>query len=143
MIYAKCIEESQIAKSKEEFIIRQDETRHVYCEGEITNSYNGADILYCVPLNYIYDCLNFGNYIAIIDVESEDENYPLNSSRLSVELSMTKQLVLKIMKADSKEAIDYVFENVKNREIIHDGYKSFLSNDLAEYFMKKKNGVIE
>ena len=46
------------------------------------------------------------------------------------------------MKADSKETIDYVFDNVKNRDIVHDGYINFLSDELADYFAKRKKGIV-
>ena len=142
MIYAKCIHGSQIAKSKDEFIRRQGEDHCVYCEGETTCSRNGVATLNCVPLNYVYDCLKYGDFIAIIDVKSEDENYPLKSSYTSVMLTMTEQSVIKIMNADSKEAIDYVFDNVNNKDIVHDGYIHFLSDELADYFTKRKKGII-
>lgn len=142
MIYAKYIHGSQIAKTKDEFNRRQNEEHCVYCEGETTNSHNGTNTLDCVPLNYIYDCLKYGDYIAVVDLESDDENYPCKSSHLSVQLSMSKQTITKIMKADSKEAIDYVFDSVKNRDIVHDGYISFLSDELADYFAKRKEGII-
>lgn len=142
MIYAKCIHGSQIAKSKDEFIRRQGEDHCVYCEGETTCSRNGVATLNCVPLNYVYDCLKYGDFIAIIDVKSEDRNYPFKSSYTSVMLTMTEQSIIRIMKADSKEAIDYVFDNVNNRDIVHDGYKHFLSDELADYFTKRKEGVI-
>ena len=142
MIYAKCIHGSQIAKSKDEFIRRQGEDHCVYCEGETTYSRNGVATLNCVPLNYVYDCLKYGDFIAIIDVKSEDENYPLKSSYTSVMLTMTEQAIIKIMKADSKEVIDYVFDNVNNKDIVHDGYKHFLSDELADYFTKRKEGII-
>lgn len=142
MLYEKCIRGSQIAKTKDEFNRRQGEEHCVYCEGETTNTHNDTDALYCVPLNYIYDCLKYGDYIAVVDVESDDENYPCKSSYTSVLLTMSKQTIKKIMKADSKEAIDYVFDNVKNRDIVHDGYKMFLSDEFADYFTKRKDGCI-
>ena len=89
MIYAKCIQEKQIAKTKDEFVRRQNEKYYVYCEGETTESHNGLDTRYCVPLNYIYDCLKYGDHITIVDV-SNDDDYPRNSSYLPVELAMTK-----------------------------------------------------
>ena len=86
--------------------------------------------------------MKYGDFIAIIDVKSEDENYPLKSSYTSVMLTMTEQSVIKIMNADSKEAIDYVFDNVNNKDIVHDGYIHFLSDELADYFTKRKKGII-
>ena len=142
MIYAKCIRKDQIAKTKDEFVRRQNETYCVYCEGETTKAHNNIHKLNCVPLNYIYDCLKYGDYIAIVAVENEDENYPHNSSYLSVQLEMSQQHIIKILKADSKEAIDYVFDNVKNRDIIHDGFIHFLSDELNNYFTQKKEGLI-
>jgi hypothetical protein len=56
---------------------------------------------------------------------------------------MSKQHIIKIMKADSKDAIDYVFDNVKNRDIIHDGYLNFLSDELVDYFVKRKEGLLK
>ena len=142
MLYAKCIHSSQIAKTKDEFTRRQSEKHCVYCEGETTRALNDMDTLHCVPLNYIYDCLKYGDYIAVVDVENGNEIYPCKSSYLSVQLSMSKQTITKIMKADSKEAIDYVFDNVKNRDIVHDGYINYLSDELADYFAKKKKGIV-
>ena len=141
MIYAKCIRGSQIAKSKEEFLCRQDEEYCVYCEGETTKDRNMSG-LNCVPLNYIYNCLKYGDHIAIIDVKNEEIDYPLNSSYLNVQLIMHEQYVVKIMKAASKEAIDFVFDNVKNNNAVHEGYVHFLPKELADYFSKRKKGLI-
>lgn len=139
MIYAKCIRGEKIAKTKEEFIRRKTENPPVYCVGETTESPMGQDTLDCVPLNFIYDCLKYGDYIAIVDVDNNEQNYPLDASFLKVKLSMTKQTIRKIMKANSKEAIDFVFDNVGNNAIVHDGYKSWLSSELQEYFSKRKS----
>ena len=139
MIYAKCIRSEKIAKTKEEFISRKNETPPVYFVGETTESPVGQDTLDCVPLNFIYDCLKYGDYIAIVDVDNKEQNYPFNASFLKVKLSMTKQTITKIMKANSKEAIDFVFDNVGNNAIVHDGYKSWLSSELQEYFSKRKS----
>ena len=140
MIYAKCIRGSQIAKSKEEFLCRQDEEYCVYCEGETTKDRHMSG-LNCVPLNYIYDCLKYGDYIAIIDIKNEEIDYPLNANYSSVQLITHEQSVVKIMKAASKEAIDFVFDNVKNNNAVHDGYVHFLSDELIDYFSKRKKGL--
>ena len=55
---------------------------------------------------------------------------------------MAKQSIIKIMKAESKDAIDYIFDNVKNRDIVHEGYTHFLSDELVDYFTKRKEGLI-
>lgn len=138
MIYAKCIRGNKIAKTKEEFIRRHNEDPPVYREGETTESPIGRDNLSCVPLNYIYDCLKYGDFIAIVDVDNKEQNYPPYASYLKVELAMKKQTITRIMKADSKEAIDFVFDNVGNNDIVHEGYKSWLSSELQEYFAQKK-----
>lgn len=140
MLYAKCIVKNQIANSKEEFILRQNEKKHVYCVGETTISKNGMDILYCVPLNFIYDCLKYGRYIAIIDINNcEDDSYVRKSSYMGLEKGCREQKVLKIMDAYSKETIDFVFNEVSNPELINDGYVHFLPNDMQEYFKSLKN----
>lgn len=136
MIYAKCIRESQITKTKEEFLERQNEKYSVYCLFETTYSHNNTKTLSCVPLNYIYDCLKYGDYIGIVDVTNND-NYPTQSSYLTSELAMEKQCIVKILKADSKEAIDYVFDNVNNPRLIHYGYIDMLSTESSEYFRKR------
>ena len=87
--------------------------------------------------DYQYDCLKYGDHIAIVDV-SNDDDYPLNSSYLPFELAMTKQTIIKIMKADSKEAVDYVFDNICNKENIREGYLHFLSDEIKRYFIFRK-----
>lgn len=139
MLYAKCIMESQIANSKEEFVSRQYEENHVYCIGETTKSFNGLDILYCVPLNFIYDCLKYGRYIAIIDiVDCNKELYVNKGSYMGIQKTSEEQKVMKIMDSHSKEAIDFVFNEVKNPELVHDGYVHFLPEDMQEYFKSLK-----
>ena len=128
----------KLQKNKEEFLCRQAEEHCIYCEGETTKARNTSG-LNCIPLNYIYDCLKYGDYIAIVDVKNEETEYPLNSSCLSVQLTMNEQYIIKIMKADSKEAIDFVFDNVKNNDAIRDGYRHFFSNELQEYFVKRRS----
>ena len=140
MLYAKCIEGSQIANSKEEFILRQNEKNHVYCIGETTKSLNGMAILYCVPLNFIYDCLKYGRYIAIIDIGNDDEDvYVSKGSYMGLDKACKEQRVIKIMDSYSKEAIDFVFNQVKNPKLVHDGYVDFLPKNMQEYFTMKNN----
>ena len=120
MIYAKCIRETQIAKMHEEFMERQNEENPVYCVGEITKSKTGMDTLYSVPLNFILDCLKYGMYIAIIENQEKAKimDYPCAGSYLNYQCCSTKQRVLNIIKADDKATIDYIFEEVKNPELI-------------------------
>lgn len=140
MIYAKCIQGSQIANDKKEFNLRTNEKYHVYCLGETTKSYNGMEILYCVPLNFIYDCLKYGRYIAIIDIpDFDNESYIKKCSYMGLHKACKEQHVLKIMDSCSKEAIDFVFNEVKNLELIHDGYLHFLPQELQYYFKSLKN----
>lgn len=139
MLYAKCIREGQIASSREEFISRANEENHVYCIGEVTKSKNGMDILNCVPLNFIYDCLKYGRYIAIIDIHADDkETYVKKSSYMGLEKASKEQHVIEIMDAYSKDTIDYVFDEVKNPDLVHDGYITFLPTDLQNYFTSRK-----
>lgn len=140
MVYAKCIRESQIAYSRKEFIAREKEENHVYCVGEVTKAHNGMDILDCVPLNFIYDCLKYGDYIAIIDIHTDDkEPYVKKSSYMGLGKASKEQRVIKIMNAYSKDTINYVFNEVKNPDLVKDGYISFLPTDLQNYFNTKKN----
>ncbi|ENK1242250.1 hypothetical protein LAV35_10495 [Clostridium sporogenes] len=139
MLYAKCIRESQIADNREQFILRQNEENHVYCVGETTKLKDGMGSLYCVPLNFIYDCLKYGRYIAIIDIHIDDkETYVKRSSYMGLEKTCKEQHVIKIMDSYSKEAIDFVFNEVKNPELVHDGYIHFLPQNSKDYFKKLK-----
>lgn len=141
MIYAKCIRGSQIVSTDVDFQSRQNEEYHVYCIGQTTLSKNGFDILSCVPLNFIYDCLKYGRYIAIIEEYDEDTEYPDRSSYLGFERSSSKQKVLNIIDSQSKDTIDYVFDMVGDAKMVHDGYVHTLSQDIQDYFRKKKKGL--
>jgi hypothetical protein len=138
-MYAKCIDERQVAYSKEEFISRENEENHVYCVGETTKSNNGMDILYCVPLNFIYDCLKYGRYIAIIDInDCIGESYIRKSSYMGLQKVNKEQKVINILDSYSKETVDFVFNEVKDPELIHDGYIGFLPEDVQAYFKSLK-----
>lgn len=139
MIFAKCIQEEQIAHSIEEFCSRSMEKDPVYCENQLTRSRDGSDTLYCVPLNLIYDCLKYGNYIAVIEVENH-EGYPKCGSYLNKQIAMSEQKVLKIFDAYSKEGIDYVFDCVIDPGLVHNGYVHWLPSELREYFAKRLQG---
>lgn len=138
MLYAKCIYKSQIAKDKKEFEYRKDEENHVYCVGEITESHEKMENLYCVPLNFIYDCLKYGDYIAVIDM-NDNKPYINKSSYMGLEKASKSQYVTNIINAYSKEGIDFVFSEVKDSQLIHEGYIEFLPQNLQDYFHKLKN----
>lgn len=142
MILAKCINENQIANSKEDFAVKQlelkKEGKHIYFPGEITKSYNKEKILYCVPLNIIYDCLKFGAHIAIVECDvnpigTYTSGYPVNCS-----IASSWQKTIKILNADCKETIDFVFNEVKDPSLVSDGYINKLSAENKKYFMEKQ-----
>jgi len=137
IIYAKCIRGSQIAQNHEEFLLRQNEEYTVYCTGETSIS-KIEDRLYCVPLNYIFDCLKYGDYIAIIEVPNEKTEYPKNTSYLSSMISMNEQKVLRIIKAESREAIDFVADNVQDQSCITNGYVTpWFNEENKRYFEER------
>lgn len=140
MIYAKCIRDTQIAENKVDFIKRKCEENHVYCVGETTVAHGNHETLCSVPLNYIYDCLKYGTYIAIIETPHEiiDDTYPADESLGMVTVICKQQRVVSIRNAYSKETIDFVVDSVGNPDIIHDGYIHFLPDDLQAYFYQRK-----
>lgn len=140
MLYAKCIHESQIAHTFEEFIARQPEEYNVYCENQVTHSKYGNDALYCVPLNFIYDCLKYGNYIAIIEVDNCEE-YSDSGSYQNKQIISSNQKVVRILNAYTREAIDYVFDQVNDSSLIHSGYVHWLPSELRDYFTLRKNNA--
>lgn len=137
MKYAKCIRSSQIANNVEDFLDRQGEENCVYCVGQVTTSKVSTDTLYCVPLNYIYDCLKYGFHIAIVKVDNDEHEYPSKSSYMGLEHCSSKQHITEIMDSREKSTIDYVFNEVGNVDIIHSGYIHYLPNDIKEYFKQK------
>jgi len=137
MIYAKCIQETQIAKTELEFQIRKKENNHIYCIGQITVSKNECDNLYCVPLNFIYDCLKYGRYIAIIDENDGSSEYPCKGSYMGLEQCSSEQRVINIMDSQSEQTIDYIFNEVGNANLVHDGYVHTLPQNIQHYFKKK------
>ena len=139
MKYAKCIKASQIANNADDFINRQNEKHHVYCKNEITKTNNEIELLHCVPLNYIYDCLKYGGYLALIDVEDKCLEYPSENSYLGLEKTSSEQFVIDIMDLYKKETINFVFQEVGNPDLVHDGYIHFLSKELQEFFYMKKH----
>lgn len=135
MIYAKCIRKTQIAHSHEEFMNRQNEDNPVYCVGETTLAKEHGNDLYCVPLNFIFCCLEHGDYIAIVDVQNDEQSYPKHSSYLPFQIIMREQKILKIIRVDSKEAIDYVSEHVSDHDCIPEsGYVYWLSDEIKAYY---------
>lgn len=133
-----CINESQIAKDEEELKKRQDESYCVYCKGQTIVSKYGLNNLCAVPLNFIYDCLKYGNYIAIIQVDNEYGVYEDGYYNKNM-VCMDEQYVIDIFKADSIEAVKFVFDKVGDENIVHSGYIDFLSDEVKKYFKKRKN----
>lgn len=140
MIYAKCIRGTQIINDVEEFKKKVNLENTFYCKNEVSKSFNGQNILYCVPLNFIYDCLKYGEWIAIIEVENYDTTYPRKGSYMGLDKASSEQKVIDLMKADSKEAVDFVFNEVGDPELVHDGYVHWLSPEIQKYFNEKKWG---
>lgn len=136
IVYAKCIQDPQIAKSHEEFLARQNEEYPVYCVGETTLAKENGGDLYCVPLNYIYCCLKYGFNIAIIDVPNTALSYPTDNTYFPSRLAMREQKVLQIIRADSKEAVDFLAATVPDHRCIVKGCypSSWLSEDFNQYF---------
>lgn len=90
MIYAKCIWGSQIAKNKDDLEkMKEISNNTVYCEGEEAVPKNPYASLDCVPLNCIFQCLKYGNYIAIIENEEFDytKDYDGNAIAISAKIS--------------------------------------------------------
>lgn len=127
MVYAKCIRGSQIANSKEEFLKRQkSDDNHVYCKGEETVSKNGEEILYCVPLNCIFQCLKYGNYIAIINNEKLDYSKEYSADAISVRDSIAseKQTTVDILDPHDVKVIDLILNEVGDNSKISMGHAS-------------------
>lgn len=72
-------------------------------------------------------------------MRSSSQDYPKNSSHLSYKKCMKEQKILKILKVDCKETIDFIFNEVGNPDLIKDGYVRYLSQDMQEYFYSLKN----
>ena len=127
MIYAKCIRGSQIVKSKEEFLKRQNSgENHVYCKGEETVSKNGEAILCCAPLNCIFQCLKYGNYIAIIENEELDysQKYSAGAILARDSIATKKQTVVEILDPHNIEVIDFILNEVGDSSKIMMGHAS-------------------
>lgn len=135
MIYAKCIRGTQIAHSHEEFMNRQNEDNPVYCVGETTLAKEHSNDLYCVPVNFIFQCLKHGDYIAIVDVPNDVESYPKSGYYNNYQIAMREQIILAIFKAESKEAVDYVADHVPDHGCIPgSGYVDGLSAEFRTYY---------
>lgn len=138
MVYAKCIRASQVVNDIHEFEIRKvTDDNCVYCVGQVTTSKIGQDTLGCVPLNFIYDCLKYGDIIAIIQIEDNESVY-MDGNLGNVTIFSKEQKVLGFLNAYAKETIDYIFDEVKNPDIVHEGYKNNFSEELRIYFENKK-----
>lgn len=127
MIYAKCIRGSQIAKNKDDLEkMKEISNNTVYCEGEEAEPKNPYASLDCVPLNCIFQCLKYGNYIAIIENEEFDytKDYDGNAIAISAKISSKKQKVVKILDPRKKEVIDYILNEVGDVKKIYAGHAS-------------------
>lgn len=127
MIYAKCIWGSQIAKNKEDFEKMKEISKYtVYCEGEEAVPKNPYASLDCVPLNCIFQCMKYGNYIAIIENEEFDytKDYDGNATATLANISSKKQKVVKILDPRKKEVIDYILNEVGDIKKIYRGHAS-------------------
>ena len=127
MIYAKCIYGSQIVNSKEEFLKRQKiDEHHVYCKGEETVSKNGQEILYCVPLNCIFQCLKYGNYIAIINNEKLDysKEYSSDATPVRDSIASKRQTIEDILEPHDIKVIDFILNEVGDNSKIGIGHAS-------------------
>lgn len=140
MIYAKCIWETQIAKDKIEFEkMKINNKNTVYCEGEetILNEY----LLDCVPLNCIFQCLKYGNYIAIIESDNLDykKEYQIGAIAVRDKISSKKQKVIKILDPRKIEVIDFILNEVGDTKKILPGHASEdnLGIDTYNYLLKK------
>lgn len=56
----------------------------VYCEGEEAVPKNPYASLDCVPLNCIFQCLKYGNYIAIIENEEFDYTKDYDGNAIAI-----------------------------------------------------------
>ena len=138
MIYAKCVDEYYFTNNVDEFKERQANGEHVYCIGQTTKSYNGMDLLYCVPLNYIFDCLKYGKYIAIIDIENNISTYPCKSSYMGLHITSSEQHVINILNPCEEKTIDFIFNEVGNANLIHTGHLNLLPKHIQKYVELKK-----
>lgn len=127
MVYAKCIRGSQIVNNKEEFLKRQkSDENHVYCKGEETVSKNGEEILCCVPLNCIFQCLKYGNYIAIIENEKFDYSKEYSADAILVRdlISSERQTIVDILDPHDVKVIDFIQNEVGDNSKIDMGHAS-------------------
>lgn len=142
MIYAKCIRGSQIAKSKDDLEKMKEISKYtVYCEGEEAVPKNSYASLYCVPLNCIFQCLKYGNYIAIIENEEFDytKDYDGNATASLASVSSKIQKIGKILDPRKKEVIDYILKEVGDIYKIFPGHASEdnLGKETYEYLEAK------
>lgn len=142
MVYAKCINGSQIVNSKEEFLKRQKtDENHVYCKGEETVSKNGGKNLFCVPLNCIFQCLKYGNYIAIINNKKLDYSKEYSASAIPIRDSIAseRQTIVDILDPHDLKVIDYILNEVGDNSKISMGHASKKNIEAEAYqYLKTK-----
>lgn len=129
-------------KNKEEFDKMQTtDENHVYCLGEETLSKNGFDVLCCVPLNCIFQCLKYGDHIAIIENDKLDysKNYNGSATAVGSTIYMNRQFVKEILDPKKLEVIDYIFEEVGDVSKIQIGHASEekLGKETYAYLIKR------
>lgn len=136
MIYAKCVSRKHTTTDIEDFKKRQSKGEHVYCIGQTTKSKNGLDLLYCVPLNFILDCLKYGDLIAIIEINNGESNYISKSSYMGLEICSSEQRVINILDLNDEKTIDFIFNEVGNPDLVHIGYISYLPENIQNRIKK-------
>ena len=142
MIYAKCIFKKQIAKSEEEFVTRQKGEEHtVYLEGaEVKGN------LSCVPLNCIFQCLSYGDSMAIISQSDEIKKnknyiteYKINAVPVKYQIDSNKQKIEKILHLTKKETIDFILNEVGDSKKIElmCGLEDYIGKETFDYLCSK------
>ena len=143
IIYGKCIYESQIAKSIDDFKQRQSdkaEKHNVYYKGETTRAKSGADDLCSVPLNLIFHCLKHGTYLAIVEECSDLSAYPYRTDVMNSYLKhSSSQKIIDIMEIKNKKTIDFIFDSVGDSRLVtfFDHQISNFPRDLQAYIKDK------
>lgn len=138
MIYAKCIQKKYIVDNIEEFEERQKRGEHVYCVGQTTKDKSGLNTLDCVPVNVIFDCLRYGDYMAIIDMQGIGKEYVQTSGYQKCKISSSEQKIIKIMSLNDKKTIDFIFDEVGNPDLINTYCIYHLEDEIQNYINKKK-----
>lgn len=120
MIYAKCIRGSQIAKNKDDLEkMKEISNNTVYCEGEEAEPKNPYASLDCVPLNCIFQCLKYGNYIAIIENEEFDYTKDYDGNAIAISNYRNDTTIYKIIIRRLSVNLTVFFISSKNFHTTH------------------------